>query len=165
MSTSQTTALSKPKDSEKIPIETFAYLRARAKRLAYELVLKEFERSGLTKAELARRLSKGPDRVSRMLGGPGNWTLATVADLLFAISGGVPKFDVDYPLDKPQRNFRQPEWLNDPRADLVRALGKPSRTINGFQPIEALIAPGRPTIQKDRVQTPADLVNKLSSRS
>ena len=105
MSTSPTTRLSKPSEGERVPPETFGYLRARAKRKAYDLVMKEFEKSRISKAELARRLGKGADRVSRMLGGPGNWTLATMSDLLFAITAGVPSFNVDYPLDKPARNY------------------------------------------------------------
>jgi hypothetical protein len=69
----------------------------------------EFKNSGLSKADLARRLGKGADRVSKMLGGPGNWTIATVSDLLFAIKGGVPKYAVDYPLDRPSRNYTSRE--------------------------------------------------------
>jgi hypothetical protein len=114
MSTSQTTRLCKPSPGERIPPETLGYFRSRAKRQAYELVIREFQKSGLTQAELARRLGKGRDRISRMLGGPGNWTLVTVSDLLFAICGGTPKYSVDYPLEKPVRNLRQPEWLTEP---------------------------------------------------
>jgi hypothetical protein len=67
--------------------------------------MRELSRSGITRAELARRLGKGADRVSRMLGGPANWTIITLADLLFAIGGGVPAYGVDYPLDRPRRNL------------------------------------------------------------
>lgn len=88
-------------------------MRARAKRHAYNLVMREFKKSGITKAELARRLGKGADRVSRMLGGPGNWTINTVSDLLFAISASEPKWDLIYPLDRPRRNDTRPEWLKD----------------------------------------------------
>ena len=104
MSVYQTSFLSKPETGKRVPPETFAYFRLRAKRHAFDLVMNEFRRSGLTKAELARRLGKGQDRVSKMLGGPGNWTIATVSDLLFALSGGEPKYEIAYPLDKPRRN-------------------------------------------------------------
>lgn len=90
MSISQTTTLSKPTGAEQVPFDTFSYFRARAKRFAYELAIKEFKKSGITKADLARRLGKGADRVSKMLAGPGNWTIDTLADLLFAIAGGNP---------------------------------------------------------------------------
>jgi hypothetical protein len=108
MTTSPTPILSKPQGEEQISLEAFAYMRARAKRRAYDLVMEEFRRSGLTKIQLARRLfgsNKGADRVSRMLGGPGNWTIKTLSDLLFAISGAEPTYGVAYPLDKAKRNF------------------------------------------------------------
>jgi hypothetical protein len=111
MPTSQTTLLSKPSGDKTVPFHTYSYFRARAKRGAYEVAIREFQKSKLTKATLARRLGKGADRVSKMLAGPGNWTIDTLADLLFAISGGVPTFGVSYPLERPPRNYRQPDWL------------------------------------------------------
>jgi hypothetical protein len=107
MTTSQTAILSEPKDGEQISLAALAYMRARAKRRAYDLVINEFKKSGVTKAEIARRLfgpNKGADRVSRMLGGPGNWTLKTVADLLWAISASEPEYAVSYPLQKKRKN-------------------------------------------------------------
>lgn len=109
MSTSQNTSLSKPITGQRVPPETFAYFRARAKQHAYNLVMGEFLKSGLTRAELARRLGKGADQISRMLGGPGNWTIATASDLLFAIKGGAPTYGIEYPLDKPARNYKARE--------------------------------------------------------
>jgi hypothetical protein len=113
MNISQTTSLSKPVGDERVPVETYSYFRARAKRFAYELAIKEFEKSNISKATLARRLGKGADRVSKMLAGPGNWTIDTLADLFFATSGGMPTFGVVHPLDQPIRNFRQPQWLTE----------------------------------------------------
>lgn len=95
----------KPVPGQSIPPDTRDYFRARAKRHAYDLVMRELTASKISKAELARRLGKGADRVSKMLAGPANWTIITLADLLFAIGGGVPSYSVDYPLDKPARNF------------------------------------------------------------
>jgi hypothetical protein len=77
----------------------------------YDLVLREFKRSGLTQADLARRLGLGTDRICRLLGAPGNWTLDTASDLLFAISGGEPAYSVGYPLDRPASNRTVPVWL------------------------------------------------------
>jgi hypothetical protein len=114
MNTSRITGLSNPIAGEKVPLGTLAYFRSRAKRRAYDLVIKEFKKSGITQVELARRLGKGTDRICKVLGGPGNWTLDTVSDLLFAISGAVPVFDVGYPLNKPVRNRSVPEWLVEP---------------------------------------------------
>jgi hypothetical protein len=112
MTTSRTTFLSKPVAGETVLPETFAYLRGRAKRQAYNLVVREFKKSGISKTELAKRLGKTLPEVSRMLGGPANWTIVTVTDLLFAISGGVPKWEIEFPLDKPRRNATRPSWLS-----------------------------------------------------
>jgi hypothetical protein len=116
--------LSKPHGDEPITAAALAYMQSRAKRLAYDVVMKEFMNSGITKATLARRLSKGAPEISRMLGGPANWTIRTVAELLFAISGAGPKFEIEYPLDKKPRNFgsreqyelkrKEPEITNKP---------------------------------------------------
>jgi len=52
-----------------------------------EKFLEQERNSGLTKAALARRLGKSPDRISRLLGAPGNWTIETVSELLLGIAG------------------------------------------------------------------------------
>lgn len=114
MNTYPTTTLSKPTDSEPVPIGTFGYLRSRNKHRLYSLVIREFKKSGLSQADLARRLGKKPDVVCRWLATPGNWQIDTVSDLLFAISGAVPRHELDFPLEKPQRNDNRPEWLIDP---------------------------------------------------
>jgi hypothetical protein len=77
-----------PSGGEPVPQPTLAHFRQRTRERIYELVLQEFERSSLTQAELARRLGKNPSIISRLLSSPGNWSLDTVSDLLFAISGG-----------------------------------------------------------------------------
>jgi hypothetical protein len=108
-----TTRLSNPTGDNRVPLGTLGYFQARNKRRAYSLVMKEFRKSGLSQADLARRLGKGPDVVCRLLGGPGNWTLDTVSDLLFAISGAAPTLGVEYPLNNSQRNQVGPDWLYD----------------------------------------------------
>lgn len=114
MTTSQTDiVLSNPVDGQKIPPGTLGYFQARNKYNAYNLVMDEFMGSGITQAELARRLGKGTDVVCRWLSGPGNWTLDTMSDLLFAISGAAPVYDADYPLSRPKRNQIGPGWLYD----------------------------------------------------
>jgi hypothetical protein len=88
-----------------VPAGTLGYFRARNKQNVYGLVVKEFKKSGLSQADLARRLRKAPEVVCRLLGSPGNWTLDTVSDFLFAISAAEPKYDLIYPLDKAARNY------------------------------------------------------------
>jgi hypothetical protein len=120
MPTSHATFLSKPVEGQKVLPETYAYMTARAKRRAYNLVIREFKKSGISKAELARRLGKGADRVSKMLAGPGNWTIATVSELLFAICGAEPEWDLSFPFDKAKRNNTRPEWLSSPDTPLMK---------------------------------------------
>jgi hypothetical protein len=99
-----TSGLSNPIAGEEVPSTTFAYFRTRNRMHAFDLVHKEFRRAGISQAELALRLGKGPDRVCRLLGAPGNWTLDTASDLLFAISGAEVKYYLSYPLEKPHQN-------------------------------------------------------------
>lgn len=100
--------LCKPEGGKRIPAGTLAYFRARNRNRLYDLVLEAFGESGLTQAELARRLGKRPEVVCRLLGAPGNWTLDTVSDLLFAIGGYEPDYSLARPFDAPARNFREP---------------------------------------------------------
>jgi hypothetical protein len=123
MPTSRTSILSKPTGADPIAPTSFGYLRARIKQSAYDLVIKEFKKSGLSQADLAKRLGKPnrTDQICKLLGGPGNWTLETVSDLMFAISGGVVKFDVMYPLEKAAKNFRGKSDLRAERSALLNA--------------------------------------------
>jgi transcriptional regulator with XRE-family HTH domain len=66
---------------------------------AYTLVIKELKRSGITQAELARRLGKAPEIISRLLSRPTNLELKTLSELLFAISGSVLTLSTSRPLD------------------------------------------------------------------
>lgn len=71
-----------------------AYFAARSQNDAHELVLscyQELRDSGLTRRDIAARLNKKPEQVTRWLGSPGNWTLETLSNLLLAL-GHVPDF-------------------------------------------------------------------------
>ncbi len=98
MTTSQTFTLSEPKGTDKVPVGTFAYFRARLKQRVYNLVIREFKKSGLSQADLARRLGMPAPQLNRILRGPGNLTLDSVSDVLFAINGGEPGLSTEYPL-------------------------------------------------------------------
>jgi hypothetical protein len=115
MTTSRTSALSKPTGSDKISVGTLGYVRARNRQRAYDLVVQELKKSGITQAELARRLGKGQDAVSRLLSRPGNWELDTLSDLLFAISGSVPRFSADDPLAARPASPAVPRSKSEPR--------------------------------------------------
>ena len=72
-----------------IPVAMLAYFRGRLGNKIHELVLTEFanqEREGKTsRAELARKIRRKPEQITRWLGSPGNWTLDTLSDLLLGM--------------------------------------------------------------------------------
>ena len=112
MSTSPTTMLSKPTGDEGVPKGTLGYFRARNRHRLYTLFVQEFKKSGLTQAQLSRRLGRKPEVVCRLLATPGNLRADTFSDLLFAISGAVPSYELTYPLEQPLANYARPDWLN-----------------------------------------------------
>ena len=74
-----------------IPRGKLEYFRERLRNDLYDFVARKFleerEKRGLSQSELARRLSRDPASINRLLGAPGNWTVATVSDLLLGICG------------------------------------------------------------------------------
>jgi hypothetical protein len=103
MSTSQTTTgLSKPTTDQKISLGTLGYINARNRQRAYDIVIRELEASGITQATLASRLGKSPEVICRLLSRPQNWESDTFSSLIFAISGGVPKYETTYPFGKSE---------------------------------------------------------------
>jgi hypothetical protein len=86
MTTSQTAKFfSAVIKGERIPEGKLAYFRARLRTRLHDLVLSEFARLALsdqiTRAELAERIGRQPEQITRWLGSPGNWTLDTLSDL------------------------------------------------------------------------------------
>ena len=86
----QTSFLSEILKGDPIPVGKLAYFRERLRNRLYEFVAKEFlerqEREGLTRADVARRIRRRPEQVTRWLGAPGNWTLDTLSDLMVAMA-------------------------------------------------------------------------------
>lgn len=114
----ETSSLHKPAGDDRIPAGTLYYFRARNRNRIYDAVLREFLRSGISKATLARRMGKKhAEIISRLLGAPGNWTLDTVSDLIFAINGGECEYSIRYPLDEGPHNYTA-EWFPDDPASL-----------------------------------------------
>jgi hypothetical protein len=64
--------------------------------------MSEFEKSGITQAMLAARMGKNADVISRLLSRPQNWESDTFSAMLFAISGAVPAYSLEYPLRKQE---------------------------------------------------------------
>lgn len=74
--------------SDKIPTRDIFYYRKRLKNRVFGQIVKFFtefhENTGITKKEMAHKLSKHPSQITRWLSNPGNLTLDTISDLLLA---------------------------------------------------------------------------------
>lgn len=105
------TQLSKPKNGEKIPNYTIAYLNERHRNSVHSFVLDCMAEAQITQAELARRLGKAPELINRKIGAPGNWTLDSVSELLFAINGCEPMYSKKDFLAQAVTNLGPPEWM------------------------------------------------------
>jgi hypothetical protein len=96
---------------EAISRGTMAYLCERVRNNFYHYVMSRFreaEAEGLTKAELARRIGKTPDRINHILGAPGNWTLDTATELLVGVCREeLTPYSTSYS-GRPKRNIRAP---------------------------------------------------------
>jgi hypothetical protein len=68
-----------------IPAEKLIYFRSRLSNRFHALVLSEFSKLETNKAELARRIGRAPEQITRWLGSPGNWTFDTLSDLLLGL--------------------------------------------------------------------------------
>ena len=102
--------LSEILNGDKIPLGTLAYFRERFRDHLYDLVMEEFLKqdaeNSLTRAEVARRIGRRPEQITRWFAAPGNWTLETVSDLLLAISKSEPEVNL-LPLEgRATRNYR-----------------------------------------------------------
>lgn len=90
MPISQMSNSSPESGAEPIPMAKIAYFRQRLKNRIHQLVLREFrrfERQGLSRSELARRIHRRPEQITRWLGNPSNWTLDTLSDLMIGMGG------------------------------------------------------------------------------
>jgi hypothetical protein len=102
-----TSVLSELEGSAPLSVRTRAYVGQRARNAFHDYVIRKFKESDMTKAELARRLQKGQDRINRLLNSPGNWTIDTVAELLAGISAEELLPNSATFLRRPPRNYNQ----------------------------------------------------------
>lgn len=118
MTTFQTPSLlSKPDGDDQISKRALGYVAGATRLDLHELVLEAFKEAGISQSTLAKRLGKRPEQVSRLLGAPGNWTIDTAAELLFAIEGSLLRLARRFPLEESPRNSH-----NVPYIDLTRDL-------------------------------------------
>lgn len=105
--------LSEPVGDEPIDRFTLSYMAGLARDRIHQVILHAFEESGLTKAQLARRLGMDKSRLSRILNTSSNITAETMGEVLFAIDGSCPAVSRNWPLKEQPRNLREPEWFSD----------------------------------------------------
>ncbi len=103
--------LSKPIGDGAIPPTVLSYVGRKLRNDFYHMVMSEFNRSGLSQAELAKKLKIDRGQLHRHLGGPGNWTIDTAAKLLFAINGNLVCLDTQDPDLGSPANLTRPTWL------------------------------------------------------
>jgi hypothetical protein len=116
---------------DRIAPSEFAYFAARNRRKIYSVIMKEFKKSKLSQAQLARRMGQRTDVICRWLAGPGNYTLDTVSNLLLGISNGEMAYSVANPFSAPAKKFSLPDWaVNRANADGNRA-PPPSSIVEG----------------------------------
>jgi hypothetical protein len=150
MSTSQMQFLTEILEGEVIPLGKLAYFRERLRNRLHQLVIREFVRqediNRLTRAELARRIGRAPEQITRWLGAPGNWTLDTVSDLMLGM-GTEPAFDIEHLADRvagaAASGLPKPSTAQGQQVAELPARSKPSisqqerRHANPFQRVSA----------------------------
>lgn len=118
----QQSPLSRPVDGASVPEETLGYVHGRSRSNAANMLLKAFRESGLTKVEVASRLGKKPEQITRWLGSANNLTIDTISSLLFAINGNGVGFHEDDFLSAAVRNQQGPAWFTEPRTEFDRSI-------------------------------------------
>jgi hypothetical protein len=99
-------------NGDRIASAEFSYFAARNRRKIYSVIIKEFKKSKLSQAQLARRMGQRTDTVCRWLSGPGNYTLDSVSSLLLGISGGELSYSVVHPFSAGPKKPSLPDWVS-----------------------------------------------------
>jgi hypothetical protein len=108
LQTQLSSSLSPSAGREEIPVPVRAYFEQRLRNRFYQFILDKFlqaEKSGLTKAKLARKIGKTPDVINRWLGSPNNIQIDTACDLILGISGEELHLSVSSPLNQIRSNY------------------------------------------------------------
>lgn len=105
--------LAEPKGDERISERTLGYVTEMAREEVFDLVARSCVENGVQRASIGRRLGKDPAQITRLLSAPGNWTIDTVAELLFSIDGSMLRALSYRPLEEPSSNRRHPNCLED----------------------------------------------------
>lgn len=109
--------LSEILSEEPISIGNRIYFRERLKGNLHKLIVELFlerERQGkITRADLARKIGKRPEQITRILNTSGNLRLSTLSDVLLGL-GYEPHLQ-PIKLEETKRNYDKPDWLKEPR--------------------------------------------------
>jgi hypothetical protein len=146
------TGLSAPEGRARVPISTVSFVTARNRGRLFDVIQTEFEKSGISNATLGARMGKGSDRVSRILGQPMNLTIDTIAEVLFAISGGVIEYRVTHPFSGRAQEEPPMQEVERDQPSAVTVIRSP----NG--PAMAGRQPDGPKIEPVRIITAAGRV-------
>jgi transcriptional regulator with XRE-family HTH domain len=86
-------------ESPRVPLSrgTLAGICARGRHHAYNLIVREFKRSGMSQTELAAKVGIDTGMLSRIFSGPRNIEIDTMSKLLFGMSGAALTFAAEYP--------------------------------------------------------------------
>ncbi|GBQ99879.1 hypothetical protein AA23498_3580 [Acetobacter nitrogenifigens DSM 23921 = NBRC 105050] len=97
-----------------VSLEREAYFGQRLKNRYHGLVLEAFAKAqredNLSKLELAGRVRRRPEQITRWLSNPSNMTLDTLSLLLLGICNGEPEVGIVHLNNKAAANFSAPEW-------------------------------------------------------
>lgn len=139
MTTSQTSFLAEPAGDNKVSQRVLGYVSEMARSDLYNLILTAFEDSKLPKNTIAKRLGKDPAWLTRVLGAPGNWTIDTVAELLFAIDGSVLDVDKCWPEREIVSNMSPNDFLTEHMGNSTVMQFRPNRTTTSSGPSTVVI--------------------------
>lgn len=148
MTTSPTPFLSEITDlAAKLPQARLDYFRARLKARLHAFILAEFlklqQKTGFNKADLARRLGKRPEQITRWFANPGNMEIETVSDLLLGC-GVEPRMYSQYLVDgaikaasedwkQPKASDSHDELSELPDMNVADAKPRPSDNVLPFK--------------------------------
>ena len=139
-------------DRSTIPLGKIAFFRERFRNRLHQLVLQKFitleDTRGFSRADLARRIGRKPEQVTRWLGAPGNWTLDTVSDLLLGMAA---ELDCDV-------TFLENKLALPPQPEIAAMLNKLGAPASSAPP--RVVVPGQVAKQNTpRSERPASLVS------
>ena len=120
-----------------IPEGKLAYFRERQRNRLYDFIVSRFlekeRKQELSRAELARKIHKKPEQITRFLSSPGNWTLDTISDLMLGISDAEIAFEASG-FDNRKRNISAQEVIGHITASTVKVDNAPATlTVKGFK--------------------------------